>query len=53
MMVYDTQNYRVSGLRPLSEILILFPFSGKGSETPTLLGPLGKDDLNYWTTHIT
>jgi hypothetical protein len=31
--------------------LDLFPSSGKG-ETPTLLGPLERANLNHWTTHI-
>jgi hypothetical protein len=49
-MVYDTQNHQVSGLRPSSGLIMLentafrrlnlFPSSGGGTETPTLLGPL-------------
>jgi hypothetical protein len=30
--------------------LDLFPFSGERKETPTLLGPLERTDLNHWTT---
>jgi hypothetical protein len=31
--------------------LDLFPFSGEGWETPTLLGPLEGANLNHWTTY--
>jgi hypothetical protein len=54
--VYDTQNYGVFGLCPSSRILNLenitfrkldlFPFPGEGGETPALLGPLQKTNLN-------
>jgi hypothetical protein len=29
----------------------MFPSSGEGRETPTLLGPLGRASLNHWTGH--
>jgi hypothetical protein len=53
--VYDTQNYWVSGLYPSSRILNirkhnilhLFPSSGEGRETPTLLGPLDRANLKH------
>jgi hypothetical protein len=32
--------------------LDLFLPSGEGRETPTLLGPLERANLNHWTTHI-
>jgi hypothetical protein len=57
-MLYTTQNHWVCGLCPSSEILIarkhsvselgLFPSSGKEKQTPTVLGPLGKANLNHW-----
>jgi hypothetical protein len=60
MTVYDTQNYWVSGLCPLSGIvtlknvmfqkLDLFPSSGEEKGTPTLLGLLERADHNHWTT---
>jgi hypothetical protein len=31
--------------------LDLFPSSGDG-ETPALLGPLERANLNHWTTHV-
>jgi hypothetical protein len=31
----------------------LFPSSDEGRETPTLLGPLERTNLNHWTTHVT
>jgi hypothetical protein len=31
--------------------LDLFPSSGEGKGTPTLLGPLERANLNHWTTH--
>jgi hypothetical protein len=56
-MVYNAQNYLVSGLCPSSGILEtrkhnvseldLFPSSGEG-ETPTLLGPIERPNLNHW-----
>jgi hypothetical protein len=30
----------------------LFPFSGNGRETPTLLGSLERANLNHWKTHV-
>jgi hypothetical protein len=62
-MVYNTHDYRVVGLCPSSGILKaqkdttfrklnLFPSSGEGWETPTLSGPLGRVNLNYWTTYV-
>jgi hypothetical protein len=57
-MVYNTKNYWVSGLCPSSGILNsmksmdLFPPSGEGRETPTLLGPLERSNLNHWTDPI-
>jgi hypothetical protein len=32
--------------------LDLFPSSGEGRETPTLLGPLERANLKHWTTHV-
>jgi hypothetical protein len=32
--------------------LELFPSSGKGKETPTLLGPLETAYLNHWTIQL-
>jgi hypothetical protein len=32
--------------------LDLFPSSGEGRETPALLGPLEKAELNHWTTRV-
>jgi hypothetical protein len=32
--------------------LDLFPSSGKGRETTTLLGPLERANPNHWTTHV-
>jgi hypothetical protein len=58
-MAYNTQNYWVFGLCPSSSILKknqtentfwkldLFPSSGEGRETPTLLRPLEKANLNH------
>jgi hypothetical protein len=58
-MLCNTQNRRVSGLRPPSRILHnykttfrkldVFPSSDEGRETPALLGPLERDNLNHWT----
>jgi hypothetical protein len=58
-MVYNTQNYWVFGLCPLSAVLktrehnisetgsiSLLRLSG---ETPTLLGPLERANLHHWT----
>jgi hypothetical protein len=60
MMVCNTQNYLVSGLCSSSGIVNTTKhnisetgsvlFSGDGWETPTLLGPLEKANLNHWTT---
>jgi hypothetical protein len=42
------QNHWVSGLCPPSGILLdLFPSSGEGRETPTLLGALERANLNH------
>jgi hypothetical protein len=30
----------------------LFPSSDEGKETPTLLGPLERANLNHWTTQV-
>jgi hypothetical protein len=32
--------------------LDLYPSSDKRWETPTLLGSLGRADLNHWTAHV-
>jgi hypothetical protein len=61
-MVHDTRNYWVFGLCPSSGILKkldntafwkldLFPSSGEG-ETPTLLEPLERPNLNRWNTYL-
>jgi hypothetical protein len=53
-MMYDTQNRCGSGLYPSSAIknydttirkMDLFPSSGEGRNTPTLLGPLERANL--------
>jgi hypothetical protein len=31
----------------------LFPFTGYGRETPTLLGPLERGNRNHWTSDLT
>jgi hypothetical protein len=61
-MVYNTQNYWVSGLCPSSGILetrkhnvsetgsIPAPRCGGGEETPIQLGPLERANINHWTT---
>jgi hypothetical protein len=56
----STQNHWISGICPSTGIvttmkynfrkLDLFPSSGEGRETPTLLGPLERDNLNHWTS---
>jgi hypothetical protein len=55
-MVYDTQTYKHSGLRPLSRNknwnktfwkLDLSLSSGEGEEMLTLLGPLERANLNH------
>jgi hypothetical protein len=62
-MVYNTQDYWVFGLCPSSGILktqkkatfwkfYMFPSSGEGWETPTLLGLLKRANLSHWTTHV-
>jgi hypothetical protein len=59
-MLYATLNCWVFGLCPFSGILTklenttfrkldLFPSSGYGWETATLLGPLERANLNHWT----
>jgi hypothetical protein len=55
-MVHETQNYWASGLCPSPGILYnitfrkldLFPSSGEGRETPTLLGHLQRANLYHW-----
>jgi hypothetical protein len=32
--------------------LDLFPSLCEGMETPTLLGPIERANLNHWTTHV-
>jgi hypothetical protein len=32
--------------------LDVFPSSGEMREASTLLGPLGRANLNHWTTHV-
>jgi hypothetical protein len=32
--------------------LYLFLLSGEGTERPTLLGPLERGNLNYWTKNL-
>jgi hypothetical protein len=56
-MVYNTQNYWVFGLCPLSDILEtikhdvsetgLFTSSGEGGKIPILLDPLERANLNH------
>jgi hypothetical protein len=56
------QNHYVSGIRPSSGILNtikhnvsetgLLPSSDAGRETPTLLGPLERANLNHWITGL-
>jgi hypothetical protein len=53
MIMYNTQNHWVYGVCPLSRILNnsfrkvdVFPCLGEGKETPTLLGPLERANLN-------
>jgi hypothetical protein len=58
-IVCNVQSHWVYGLCPSSRILNnqkavfrkldLFPSSGEGKETPTVLGPLGKN-LKHWMT---
>jgi hypothetical protein len=60
--VYNTQNHWVSGLCPSSVILNnyktpfrqlgLFPSSGEGRETPTLLSSLERANRNHWTSPV-
>jgi hypothetical protein len=62
MMVYNTQNYWVFGLCPLSSILETRKHNvsetgcfhsqvrGAGGKTPTLLGPIERANLNYKVT---
>jgi hypothetical protein len=59
-MVYKTQNYWAFGLCPLSAILKtrrqrfgnFICFSPELMETPIVLDPLERANLNHWTTHI-
>jgi hypothetical protein len=54
------QNYWASGLCPSSRILNpikhnisemdLLPSTGEGRETPTLMGPLERANINHWTS---
>jgi hypothetical protein len=56
-MVYNTQEYRVFGLFLSSDILKkttfrkrdLFPSSGEGWKTSTMLGPLERANIKHWT----
>jgi hypothetical protein len=32
--------------------MYLFPSSGEGRETPSVLGPLDRANLNQWKTHV-
>jgi hypothetical protein len=58
-MLYNTQNYWVFALFPLSGILenmtfrklYLFLSSGEG-ETPTQLAPLERANLNHWIQYM-
>jgi hypothetical protein len=43
MIVYNTENQRVCGLCPLSEI----PSSGEERKADTLLGPLERTNLSH------
>jgi hypothetical protein len=40
-------------LETASVSIIRWAGLGWGGETPTLLGPLERDNLNHWTTHAT
>jgi hypothetical protein len=59
-MVHNTRNYWVFGLCPSPGILKnrtfrkpdLFPSSGEGWETPTLLGPLERANLMHSTAYV-
>jgi hypothetical protein len=48
-MVYNTQNHWVSGPSsfPMFWKLDLFPSSGEGKETPTVLVPLERTNLSH------
>jgi hypothetical protein len=57
-MVYNTQNYRGSGLCPSPGIIKnwktrfgnwMFPFSDNMRKTSTLLGPSERANLSHWT----
>jgi hypothetical protein len=53
-MVYNTQNDRVCGLFLMIRItrfqkMVLFPSSGEGRNTPTLLGPIERSNISHWT----
>jgi hypothetical protein len=56
-MVYNSRGYWVFGLYPSSGIrkntmfrkLDLFPSTGEGMGDITLLGPLERANLNYWS----
>jgi hypothetical protein len=59
-IVYNTQNQWVFGLCQSFETLNnqktqrsenwMFPFSGLGNETPTLLGLIERTNLSHWIT---
>jgi hypothetical protein len=61
-LVYDIQNYRVSGHCTLFGILNTrkhniseiepFPTSDEGKETSTLCGPLDRANLSHWTQYF-
>jgi hypothetical protein len=61
-MTYNTQNYWVSGLCPLSGILNTRKHNVSETgpvsvlmgvkETPTLLGPLERANLNHWSSPL-
>jgi hypothetical protein len=62
-MVYNTQSHWFPGLYPSSGIskllenttfrkLVLFPYLSEWRQTPTLLGPLERANLNRWTGEV-
>jgi hypothetical protein len=61
-MVYNTQNYRVFGIFPLSSILETIKHDVSktwsvsilrwGGKARTQLGPLERAKLNHWTTPV-
>jgi hypothetical protein len=59
-MVYNTQNYWVSGLCPSSRIInvrkhnipetgSVSVLQGEGRETPIMLGPIERANVIHWT----